>query len=57
MQAETRESLQRRRKTLRKNLAALEEQKAKMGLDVTVRVLNEIEEATNRRDRGPSSPQ
>jgi tetratricopeptide (TPR) repeat protein len=44
MQAETRESLQRRLKTLHRNLAALEEQKAKMGLDVTVRVLNEIED-------------
>jgi len=44
MQSETRESLQRRLKTLHKNLAALEEQKAKMGLDVTVRVLNEIED-------------
>jgi LuxR family glucitol operon transcriptional activator len=44
VQSETRESLQRRLKTLHKNLAALEEQKAKMGLDVTVRVLNEIED-------------
>lgn len=44
MQAETRESLQRRLDILRRNLATLEEQKAKMGLDVTVRVLNEIED-------------
>ena len=45
MQTETRESLQRRLKTLHKNLAALEEQKAKMGLDVTVRyrMLGEID--------------
>lgn len=44
MQAETRESLQRRLNILRRNLATLEEQKAKMGLDVTVRVPNEIED-------------
>jgi len=41
MQAETCESLQSQLKILHKNLTTLEERKARLGLDVTARVLNE----------------